>query len=59
MNRSKILLTATLCVSFAVLPGCKRLFARSCSKPQVYAEAQTLPRFGSRWVLMARTRERR
>jgi uncharacterized lipoprotein len=43
MNRSRFLLTAALCVSFAILPGCGRLFARSCSKPQVYAEAQSLP----------------
>lgn len=26
-----------------MLPGCKRLFASSCSKPQVYAQAQSLP----------------
>lgn len=43
MSRARFLLTATLCASFAVLPGCKRLFASSCNKPQVYAQAQNLP----------------
>jgi len=43
MIRTRFLLTAALCASFAVLPGCKRLFASSCNKPQVYAQAQSLP----------------
>lgn len=43
MIRTRFLLTVALCAGFAVLPGCKRLFASSCSKPQVYAQAQSLP----------------
>jgi uncharacterized lipoprotein len=43
MNLSRTLLTAALCASLAVLPGCKRLFASNCSKPQAYAAAQSLP----------------
>ena len=43
MIQTRFLLTAVLCASFVVLPGCKRLFASSCNKPQVYAQAQTLP----------------
>ena len=43
MTSPRFLLTFALCASFAVLPGCKRLFASSCSKPQAYAQAQSLP----------------
>jgi uncharacterized lipoprotein len=43
MIRPKIVLTVALFASFAVLPGCKRMFASSCSKPQAYAQAQSLP----------------
>lgn len=43
MTRARFLLTAALCASFAVLPGCKRLFASNCNKPQAYAQAQSLP----------------
>jgi hypothetical protein len=43
MIRPKIVLIVTLCAGFAVLPGCKRLFASNCSKPQAYADAQSLP----------------
>jgi hypothetical protein len=43
MNRPKIVLTAALCASFILLPGCKRMFASNCSKPQAYADAQSLP----------------
>ena len=43
MIRPRHLLTIALCAGFAVLPGCKRLFASSCNKPQAYAQAQSLP----------------
>jgi hypothetical protein len=43
MTRPRIALTVLLCASFGVLPGCKRLFASNCSKPQAYAQAQSLP----------------
>jgi hypothetical protein len=43
MIRTRLLLTAVLCAGFAVLPGCKRLFASTCNKPQLYAQAQSLP----------------
>lgn len=43
MIRSRFLLTCLLCASFAVLPGCKRLFGSNCNKPQVYAQAQSQP----------------
>ncbi len=36
-------MSLALCAGFAVLPGCKRLFASTCNKPQLYAEAQSLP----------------
>jgi uncharacterized lipoprotein len=43
MIRAKFVMTLALCASFAVLPGCKRLFARTCNKPQAYAAAESLP----------------
>jgi uncharacterized lipoprotein len=43
MTRAKVLMSLALCASVAVLPGCKRLFASTCNKPQAYAAAQSLP----------------
>lgn len=43
MIRPRLVLTAVLCASFTILPGCKRLFAASCTKPQAYAQAESLP----------------
>jgi hypothetical protein len=43
MIRARAFLTIALCASLTVLPGCKRLFGSGCSKPQIYAQAQSLP----------------
>lgn len=43
MIRARAFLTIALCAALTVLPGCKRLFGNGCAKPQLYAQAQSLP----------------